>query len=52
MCRNVLIYMDTLLQKKLIALFHYALNPNGYLILGQAETVGSQGTLFSLGDKK
>jgi two-component system CheB/CheR fusion protein len=52
MCRNVLIYMDTVLQKKLIALFHYALNAHGYLILGQAETVGSQASLFSLADKK
>ncbi len=52
MCRNVLIYMDTVLQKKLIALFHYALNPHGYLVLGQAETVGAQASLFSLADKK
>jgi two-component system CheB/CheR fusion protein len=52
MCRNVLIYMDTVLQRKLIALFHYALNPHGYLVLGQAETVGSQASLFSLTDKK
>ena len=52
MCRNVLIYMDTVLQKKLIALFHYALNPNGFLVLGQAETVGAQASLFSLVEKK
>jgi two-component system CheB/CheR fusion protein len=52
MCRNVLIYMDAPLQKKLIALFHYALNPNGFLMLGQAETVGGQASLFSLVDKK
>jgi two-component system CheB/CheR fusion protein len=51
-CRNVLIYMDAVLQKKLLALFHYALNAHGYLILGQAETVGSQASLFSLIDKK
>ncbi|HJU42581.1 MAG TPA: CheR family methyltransferase, partial [Vicinamibacterales bacterium] len=52
MCRNVLIYMDTVLQRKLIGLFHYALNPDGYLVLGQAETVGAQASLFSLVDKK
>jgi two-component system CheB/CheR fusion protein len=52
MCRNVLIYMDSALQKKLIALFHYALNPHGYLVLGQAETVGAQASLFSVIDKK
>ncbi|HKT79721.1 MAG TPA: chemotaxis protein CheB [Vicinamibacterales bacterium] len=52
LCRNVLIYMDTILQKKLLSVFHYALNPNGFLVLGQAETVGAQATLFSLVDKK
>ena len=52
LCRNVLIYMDLLLQKKLLSIFHYALNPNGFLVLGQAETVGAQATLFSLVDKK
>jgi len=52
LCRNVLIYMDVLLQKKLLSVFHYALNSNGFLVLGQAETVGAQATLFSLEDKK
>jgi two-component system CheB/CheR fusion protein len=52
LCRNVLIYMDLVLQKKLLSVFHYALNPNGFLVLGQAETVGAQGTLFALVDKK
>ena len=52
MCRNVLIYMDATLQKKLIALFHYALNANAYLMLGQAETVGAQASLFAMVDKK
>ena len=51
-CRNVLIYMDAVLQKKLLSIFHYALNPDGYLALGQAETVGAQATLFTLVDKK
>ena len=52
LCRNVLIYLDLTLQKKLLSVFHYALNPNGFLVLGQAETVGAQATLFSLVDKK
>jgi two-component system CheB/CheR fusion protein len=52
LCRNVLIYMDLVLQKKLLSIFHYALHPTGFLVLGQAETVGAQGTLFSLVDKK
>ncbi|HET9369672.1 MAG TPA: chemotaxis protein CheB, partial [Vicinamibacterales bacterium] len=52
LCRNVLIYMDLVLQKKLLSVFHYALNANGFLVLGQAETVGAQATLFALVDKK
>ena len=52
LCRNVLIYMDLVLQKKLLSIFHYALKPNGFLVLGPAETVGAQATLFSLVDKK
>jgi two-component system CheB/CheR fusion protein len=52
LCRNVLIYMDTVLQKKLLSMFHYALNPGGFLMLGQAESVGAQGGLFTLVDKR
>jgi two-component system CheB/CheR fusion protein len=52
MCRNVLIYMDAVLQRRLIGLFHYALTPNSYLVLGQAESVGAQASLFALADKK
>jgi two-component system CheB/CheR fusion protein len=52
MCRNVLIYMDTPLQRRLLGMFHYALNPHGYLMLGQAETVGSEAGLFAVADKK
>lgn len=39
-CRNMLIYMEPELQKKVISLFHYSLNPNGIMILGTAETLG------------
>lgn len=39
-CRNMLIYMEPELQKKLIALFHYSLNSNGTMVLGTAETLG------------
>lgn len=38
-CRNMLIYMEPELQKKLIGLFNYSLNPGGILILGTAETL-------------
>jgi two-component system CheB/CheR fusion protein len=47
-CRNLLIYLTPELQKKLLPLFHYSLNPGGYLFLGSAETVGSFSNLFAL----
>ena len=40
-CRNVLIYMEPYLQKKALTTFHYALNSNGYLLLGKSETISS-----------
>ncbi|CAN5396472.1 hypothetical protein BH09BAC3_BH09BAC3_38090 [soil metagenome] len=46
-CRNVLIYMDTFLQKKAFATFHYALKENGFLLLGKSETPGASIDLFS-----
>ncbi len=45
-CRNMLIYMEFELQKKLMLLFNYILNPNGILILGSAESPGNDGRLF------
>jgi len=39
-CRNVLIYMDALLQRKILQSFDYTLNPEGVLFLGTSETVG------------
>ncbi len=51
-CRNLLIYMGSELQKKLIPLFHYALNPGGFLFQGTSETVGDFGDLFSALDRK
>lgn len=45
-CRNLLIYMGGELQKKLIPLFHYALNPDGILFLGTSESVGDFTDLF------
>ncbi|MFD2572095.1 CheR family methyltransferase [Spirosoma soli] len=50
-CRNLLIYLDGFLQKKSIATFHYALNPDGYLFLGKSETVSNSATLFAQLDK-
>ncbi len=40
-CRNLLIYLSAELQKKLLPLFHYSLNPGGVLLLGSAETIGN-----------
>jgi two-component system CheB/CheR fusion protein len=40
-CRNMLIYMEPELQKKVIGLFNYSLNPGGIMMLGSAETLGS-----------
>jgi two-component system, chemotaxis family, CheB/CheR fusion protein len=51
-CRNLLIYMDSVLQKKVIPLFHYTLNQNGYLFLGSSETIGEFSGLFSPVDTK
>jgi two-component system CheB/CheR fusion protein len=51
-CRNLLIYLGANLQRKLIATFHYALNPGGRLFLGTSETVGEYGDLFSTTDRK
>jgi two-component system CheB/CheR fusion protein len=51
-CRNVLIYMQPALQKKVLRIFHYALNPDGFLALGTSETVGDAADLFSLIDRK
>ena len=51
-CRNLLIYMGGDLQKKVIPLFHYALNPGGFLFLGTSETVGDFGHLFAVLDRK
>lgn len=46
-CRNVLIYMDAVLQKKLLPVFHYTLNQGGYLFLGSSESIGEFTDLFS-----
>ena len=51
-CRNVLIYLEAVLQKKLIPVFHYALKPNGYLLLGNSETLTGSSQLFANEGKK
>jgi len=51
-CRNLLIYLSSEIQKKLIPLFHYCLNPDGVLFLGSAETIGAFSSLFAPIDGK
>ncbi|MBF0205882.1 MAG: PAS domain-containing protein [Oligoflexia bacterium] len=51
-CRNLMIYMNSNLQKKLISIFHYALKPNGILFLGTSETIGEFDYLFGNLDRK
>ena len=51
-CRNLLIYFDPDLQKKLIPLFQYALVKNGILLLGNAETINHFTTLFATIDSQ
>ncbi|MBI5644422.1 MAG: PAS domain-containing protein [Deltaproteobacteria bacterium] len=50
-CRNLLIYLGPQLQKKVLPLLHYALNPVGFLMLGTSETIGQFADLFSTVDK-
>jgi two-component system CheB/CheR fusion protein len=50
-CRNVLIYMETFLQKRALTNFHYALKENGYLLLGHSETAAPASDLFTSFDK-
>lgn len=51
-CRNLLIYLESDSQKKLVPLFHYTLIPDGFLILGSSESIGCFSNLFEIIDKK
>ncbi|WP_271251611.1 CheR family methyltransferase [Pseudanabaena sp. Chao 1811] len=51
-CRNMLIYLEPSLQKKIMPIFHYALNPDSFLILGSSEGIGNATDLFEITDKK
>ena len=51
-CRNLLIYMDQDLQKKILPLFYYALQPDGFLFLGSSESIGEFTNLFDPLDRK
>lgn len=52
-CRNVMIYLSQSLQRRVIPIFHYALNPAGYLMIGNTEgLLGAGSELFEMADKK
>lgn len=49
-CCNLFIYLNNTAQRQVVKVFHYALNTNGYLILGSSESVGFTTNLFELAD--
>ena len=51
-CCNVLIYLEPVLQKKVLASFHYALKDTGFLMLGKSETLSAFPSLFTIVDRK
>jgi two-component system, chemotaxis family, CheB/CheR fusion protein len=51
-CRNVLIYLTSATQKKVLSLFHFVLNDGGYLFLGSSENLGSVDRHFEATSKK
>jgi two-component system CheB/CheR fusion protein len=51
-CRNLLIYFEPGLQRRVMPVFHYALKPGGFLYLGASESVGGLADLFEAVDKK
>jgi two-component system CheB/CheR fusion protein len=51
-CRNVLIYLGTEAQDRVMRTFHYALKPGGYLFLGTAESITRSAKYFAIVDEK
>jgi two-component system CheB/CheR fusion protein len=51
-CRNLLIYLDRSVQSQVLQMFHFALQPGGYLLLGSSESAEAAGELFTAVDKK
>jgi two-component system CheB/CheR fusion protein len=50
-CRNLLIYLEPVLQSRVISLFHYAIRNHGHLLLGSSEGIGASSSLFNLEDR-
>ncbi|MHB1420581.1 MAG: chemotaxis protein CheB [Bacillota bacterium] len=51
-CRNLMIYLNSDLHQRVFPTLHYALKPQGFLILGTSESVGTFADLFDLVDRK
>ena len=51
-CRNLLIYLDPVLQGRVMPIFHYALKDSGFLMLGNSESIGTNLELFTIVDKR
>jgi two-component system CheB/CheR fusion protein len=51
-CRNLLIYLEPVLQQRMLPTLHYALRPNGFLWVGGSETIGAYRALFELVDPR
>jgi two-component system, chemotaxis family, CheB/CheR fusion protein len=51
-CRNLLMYLQPAVQKRVLRILHYALNPKGFLLLGHSESIGDASDLFALIDRK
>jgi two-component system CheB/CheR fusion protein len=51
-CQNVMIYLGSAAQKKILQAFHYALKPSSYLVLGKSESIGNETELFETVDKE
>jgi two-component system CheB/CheR fusion protein len=51
-CRNLLIYLDSVLHKMVMPIFHYALRPDGFLLLGASENISGFSDLFKLIDRR
>jgi len=51
-CRNVLIYLEPAVQEKVLSVFHFSLNPGGYLFLGAAENTAALDAWFAPASKR
>jgi two-component system CheB/CheR fusion protein len=51
-CRNVMIYLEPILQKRALTTFHYALNEQGFLMLGKSESIGSSDMFASYNNQE